>query len=67
MAGRQLLPGYLFDLLFDPEVGGSMLLRNVGELLLDYGLRDVTAQKTILFLVTAVRTSYTIYKKFGND
>jgi hypothetical protein len=56
----------LFDLLFDSEVGGSMLLRNVGGLLLDYG-HDVTTQKTVLVLVTAVRTSYRIYKTFRND
>jgi hypothetical protein len=30
------LANYLFDLLFDPEDGGSMFLRNVRELLLDY-------------------------------
>lgn len=67
VARRQLLPGYLFDLHLDSEVGGSILLRNVGGLLLDYRIRDVTAKKTVFFLVTAVRTSHTIYKKFGND
>jgi hypothetical protein len=32
-ANRILLTGYLFDLLFDPEEGGNMLLRNICGLL----------------------------------
>jgi hypothetical protein len=41
---------YMLGLLFYPEGGGSMFLRNIIEL---YG---VTSQKILFFIVTAVRT-----------
>jgi hypothetical protein len=46
-------------LLLGPEDGGSSFLLSVGKLLTDY---SVTSQKTILFTVTAMRTSSLITK-----
>jgi hypothetical protein len=50
---------YLFDLFFDHEDGGDMLLRNVGWLSMDY-----TSQKMILFTVIDVRMSNTFTRPF---
>jgi hypothetical protein len=47
----------LLGLLFSPEDRDSTFLQNVSELLLDY---SVTAQMTVLFIGTAVRTSDSI-------
>jgi hypothetical protein len=49
---RLLLVGYLLGLLFDPKKKGSMLLRHIGELLLDYWELHPT-----LFTVVAARNS----------
>jgi hypothetical protein len=54
--------GFLFDFLFDPEDGGSTFLRkseNLYQLQYQYNYRPSTRChiiKTVLFIVTAVRT-----------
>jgi hypothetical protein len=47
--------GFLLGLLFGPDDGGEMLLRNVSGLF--SGLHGVISQKIKLFIIAAVRTS----------
>jgi hypothetical protein len=56
-----LLAGFLLGLLFNPEDGVNMFLLNDGGHLPNY--MGLQTQETVLFTVTAVRTSNTtIYK-----
>jgi hypothetical protein len=48
-----LYAGFLLGLLFDPDDGNDMFLRNVGSLPMDY----IKSQKIKFFITTAVRTS----------
>jgi hypothetical protein len=48
-----LLSGLLLGLLFNPEDGSSTFF----EMTVQLGLRGVTSQRIVLFMVTAVRTS----------
>jgi hypothetical protein len=47
------LVGYLFDLIFDSEDGGSYCLLNVGKLMLDYTVSHA-GRYVLFFIVTAL-------------
>jgi hypothetical protein len=55
----------LLDSLFNPEDGSSMFLPIIGKLLLDYMASYLT--KTVLFIVTTVRTSNLIIAVIFNS